>query len=257
MEHRRGNAPPFTARHRWVIARLRRLGAYLLVAATCVGCVTRESTVEFYIAEGYRFSRAERRAIEDITESTAIEARRVLPLLPRGIVVRVYAGRDVIPETGETASTVSPDIVIWVVNPNHDGGVLAVVRTWLRASLLHEFHHLVRAQTITSATLMDEVITEGLATVFERDVAGVSPPWGTYPDNVPAWVSELVALPPGADGSYWLRARHPDGRRWIGMRAGSYLVDRATTASGRSAADLVSASTDDVVSLATSGARLR
>ena len=232
----------------------------LLVAALCAACGTRETTVEFYFADarsgvgpGYRFSQAERRAIEDIVESTAIETRRVLPTLPRGLVIRIHPGKDVIPETGETASTVSPATVIWVVDPAHKGGVLSVVHTWLRATLLHEFHHLVRTQTITSTSLMDEVITEGMATVFERDVAGVSPPWGTYPENAADWVAELIALPPGSGTSYWVRARHPDGRRWIGMRAGTYLVDRAMKASGRSAADLVSAPAEEVIKIAATG----
>jgi uncharacterized protein YjaZ len=144
--------------------------------------------------------------------------------------------------------------VIWVVNPGHEGGVVTVVHAWLRATLLHEFHHLVRSQTITSASLMDEVIAEGMATVFERDVAGVAPPWGVYPDDVAEWVNELIALPSDANNSYWLRARHPDGRRWIGMRAGAYLVDRAMKASGKSAADLVSTPTAEVVALGTQAA---
>ena len=228
-----------------------RPSACLLVAAISAACAPQGTTVEFYFAEGYRFSRAERRVIEEIAESTAIETRRALPSLPRPLVIRVYAGKDVIPETGETASTVSPATVIWVVNPAHKGGVLAVVHNWLRATLLHEFHHLVRSQTITSTSLTDEVITEGMATVFERDVAGVSPPWGMYPkEEVAEWVNELIALPPGAGSSYWLRGRHSDGRRWIGMRAGTYLVDRAMKASGKSAADIVTASTEEVLNLA-------
>src|SRR5436190_3836198 len=123
-----------------------------------------------------------------------------------------------------------------MVDPAHDVGVLAVVHTWLRATLLHEFHHLVRYQTVRSGTLMDEVVTEGMATVFERDVGGVSPPWGMYPEDVMTWVSELVALPADANRRYWLTQIHPDKRRWIGMRAGAYLVDRAARASGKSAA---------------------
>lgn len=67
-----------------------RQGAGLLVAAMCVACGTRETTVEFYSADGYRFSRAERGAIEDMAEATAVEARRVLPSLPQRLVVRVY-----------------------------------------------------------------------------------------------------------------------------------------------------------------------
>jgi hypothetical protein len=62
-----------------------------------------------------------------------------------------------------------------------------------------------------------------------------------------------MSLPPGADSNFWVRARHPDGRRWVGMRAGTYLVDRAMKASGQSAADLVSSSTKAVVEMATAG----
>jgi hypothetical protein len=81
--------------HRQMLVGLRHC-AGLLLAAMCAGCGAHETTVEFYFAEGYRFSQAERRAIEQIAESTAIEARRALPSLPRGLVVRVYAGKDVI-----------------------------------------------------------------------------------------------------------------------------------------------------------------
>lgn len=227
--------------------------AWVIVAAISAACAAREPVVEFYLADGYRFSQPERRAIEAVAESTAIEARRVLPSLPPGLAVRVYAGRDVIPETGETGAAIPPATVIWVVNPGREGGVLAVVDTWLRASLLHEFHHLARLQTVESSSLMDEVVTEGLATAFERDVAGVVPPWGTYPDTAREWVSELISLPPTADRGLWLRASHPDNRRWIGMRAGTYLADQAIAKSGKSAAELVSASTEEVLELATSG----
>jgi hypothetical protein len=96
---------------------------------------------------------------------------------------------------------------------------------------------------------MDQVITEGMATAFERDFAGTSPPWGVYPDDVSDWAKELMALPPTARRDHWL-IRHPDGRRWIGYRAGTYLVDRAMRTSEQSSAELVSRSTEDVIKIA-------
>jgi uncharacterized protein YjaZ len=98
-------------------------------------------------------------------------------------------------------------------------------------------------------SLMDRVISEGMATAFERDFAGATYPWGQYPDDVAAWVTELMALPKDAPRDHWM-SRHPDGRRWIGYKAGTYLVDRAIKASGKSAAELVSASTEDVIRMA-------
>ena len=82
--------------------------------------------------------------------------------------------------------------------------------------------------------------------VFARDVGGVSAPWGAYPSQVDVWVKEVLALPRDAPRDLWMD-RHPDVRRWVGPQVGAYLVDRAISASGRSAADLVSASTDDIL----------
>jgi uncharacterized protein YjaZ len=137
------------------------------------------------------------------------------------------------------------------VDPNHTGGITATIQRELRATLFHEFHHLVRYATVgQSESLMDEVITEGMATVFERDAAGASPPWGMYPRNVMNWVTELSSLPPDADRGYWLTKSHADGRRWIGMRAGAYLVDQAMRTTGQSSAELVSTSTEDIIRMA-------
>jgi hypothetical protein len=98
--------------------------------------------------------------------------------------------------------------------------------------------------------MMDYVVAEGMATAFERDVTHAVPPWGEYPPEAAAWVEELRGLPTDPDHrQMWLR-RHPDGRRWIGYKAGAYLVDRATRASGRSAADLVTTKTREVLRLA-------
>jgi hypothetical protein len=44
--------------------------------------------------------------------------------------------------------------------------------------------------------------------------------------------------------------QHPDGRRWIGYRAGTYIADRAIAASSRSAAELVQTPTGEILSLA-------
>ena len=99
---------------------------------------------------------------------------------------------------------------------------------------------------------MDRVIGEGMANVFERDFGGASHPWMDYPDNVADWVKELMAQPPTqptAERQGWM-TRHPDGRRWIGHRAGTYLVDLAIRSSGQSAAGLVSTSTADVIRMA-------
>jgi len=99
------------------------------------------------------------------------------------------------------------------------------------------------------ASFMDNVVSDGLATVFERDEGGRPTPWGEYPDDVREWVAELLDLPVDASYHEWMFL-HPDGRRWIGYRAGTYIADKAIERSGLSSAQLVNTSTEEVLRFA-------
>ena len=195
----------------------------------------------------YAFSATERRTIARIAGLAALEARRHLPALPAQIALQVQSGGDVIPELGATAAAPGPALITWTVDPGHADGVVTIAETHLRAALLHECHHLVRQKAVAGHTLMDDVVSEGLATAFERDVGGVSPPWGQYTDDdAERWVREIQALPASARRREWL-AQLPDGRRWVGMRAGTYLVDRAMKTLNRTAAELATTPTVEIL----------
>jgi uncharacterized protein YjaZ len=98
---------------------------------------------------------------------------------------------------------------------------------------------------------MDAVISEGLATAFQRDFAQSGPLWGHYPDEIVSWVEELLGLPLSAYASYgqWM-IQHPDGRRWMGYRAGTYIADRAIERSGLTSAELVDMPTEAILGFA-------
>lgn len=223
-------------------------GLALLLLSAPLACERHEIDVDFS-DEGHSrsFSWSERRAIQKSADAAVREVRPLLPGLPQRLTLRARLDGDVIPETGETASAVPPAQIIWSVDPQRD--VLSVIRGQLRPTLFHELHHLARDATGSGRTLMDMVVTEGMATAFERDFANVQPPWGTPPPEVMDWTRELLAQPESAKRDHWL-IRHPDGRRWIGMRVGTFVVDRATKASGRSPAELVSTSTEEILRLA-------
>lgn len=199
--------------------------------------------------EGRRLSWGEQRELERVAESTFHEVRTVVAGLAAHIRLVVRWGTDVIAETGENGAAAQPDIVAWTLDPERD--VRTTIRAHLRATLAHELHHLARSRTVEPRTLVDRVVHEGLATAFERDFAGVDPPWGHAPPEgeALAWTDELLHQPPGADPTPWM-IRHSDGRRWVGMRVGTLLVDRARKASGRTAAQLVAAPTGEVLRLA-------
>lgn len=202
-----------------------------------LGCERSDVTIEYDASTAFSF--AERRAIQACVEPAVRDVRKLLPQLPKALSLVVRKGSDVIPETGETAMASPPNTIAWTVDPTRSEGVVGTVKSQLRATLHHELHHLVRDAAIRRASLMDHVVAEGLATAFERDFAGARPPWGDYPVHTSAWVAELRRLPKDAPLALWLYGKHGDGRRWVGLRAGTYLADRASKALGKSAADLV------------------
>jgi len=223
------------------------LAASLLAIAT--GCGEREVTVRYFRSETYTFSSADRAAIDRIANATAVEVREFLPRLPRQLELTVRPGTDVITEVGAAAAVMPPAAVMWTVDPAHAGGVVATAQKELRATLFHEFHHLVRSAAGIPRSVIDHAIHEGMATAFERDFAGRDRPWGNYGPEISALEEELLSLPSDAKFTDWVFS-HADGRRWIGLRVGTAWVDRSTAKSGRTSADLVSTPVEEILSLA-------
>jgi hypothetical protein len=223
-----------------------------VLVLSCVllpGCAESDLTIQFLRSETYTFSSSEKRAVEQLARSTIKEVRPLLAALPAKIHLTIRPGSDVIDVTGETAAAMAPDAIMWTVDPHSHGGVVAITRTWLRATLFHELHHLARSSAADPRSIVDYAIYEGMATIFERDFAGVQTPWGAYPENVNQWADELRRLPENASRRDWIYS-HPDGRRWIGIKVGAYWVDKASAKSKRSSADLCTTSTRDVLALA-------
>lgn len=224
----------------------------VLVLTACValsGCADSDLTIKFLRSETYSFSSSERREITEVARAAVKEVRPLLAALPKRIHLTVRPGSDVIDETGETAAAMPPDAIMWTVDPLRHGGVVAITRTWLRATLFHELHHLARSSANQLDSIVDRAVYEGMATAFERDFGRVETPWGAYPPNVHQWAIEFRRLPHNAPISDWIYA-HPDGRRWIGMKVGAYWVDQASAKSKRSSADLCTTPTPEVLALA-------
>ncbi|MFG6666264.1 DUF2268 domain-containing putative Zn-dependent protease [Halomonas sp. HNIBRBA4712] len=199
------------------------------------------------------FSSAARDAVEAVCAEVEPRVREHLPMLAGHLELACQTGSMVIPETGEMGLAISTTRVGWTVDNKRPQGVAAIARQELGYTLFHELHHLARGWVIhrnePRTTFMEGVVSEGLATVFEREIGGRRTPWGEYPDNVRDWVEELLALPVSAPYLPWM-IQHADGRRWIGYRAGVFIAEQAIRASGLSAARLVNVPTDDVLAMA-------
>jgi len=74
---------------------------------------------------------------------------------PGDLRLTVQVGDRVIPETGETAEVGLPRGVYRTVDPGHKGGVPGVATAQLRATLFHEWYHLVREAHFAPAFLAD------------------------------------------------------------------------------------------------------
>jgi hypothetical protein len=181
------------------------------------------------------------------------ELRQLLPGLPPDIVVSCSLGTHVVPGIGCGATAMDSRTIALVVKPSSTSTVEQILRDHLRHLLFHECHHLVRGWVrrggMRRRHFIDGVICEGLASAFERDAAGHAAPWCEYPEDVRAWVDELLALPLLADYRHWM-FHHPDGRQWIGYKAGTYITDRAIARSGLDAATLVSVPAERILELA-------
>jgi hypothetical protein len=94
--------------------------------------------------------------------------------------------------------------------------------------------------------MLDRAVREGLALAFERDCAHNWNPRGFYDAEAAQWVDELRAAPSELTVDEWSE-RHAHGRRWVVARTGTYLVDRALRASGKTASELATTPTAAII----------
>ena len=159
----------------------------LLLALALFGCGQHPVEIE-KTTVGRSLTTAEERALQEVADAAFRDVH--LPGLPPRITLIVKWGKDVTPETGETGATGYPGNVGLTLDPDRD--VLATIRTWARPCIIHELHHLARQSQIKPTALRDRLISEGLATAFERDFAHVAPPWGEPP---PESAADLILVP--------------------------------------------------------------
>lgn len=207
------------------------------------------------VIKDYHFSAEEQALIQSLANEAESDIRQLLPSLDKKLTLLVEASTLVIPDTGELGGAVSPGVVKWTVDPSRPGGVNKIAKTFLRHTLFHEFHHLARGYVFAGGnevkTFMDAVLSEGLGTAFARDYSGADAPWAKYPPEAADWLAEVKAVKGLQKYDQWMFL-HPDGRSWIGYKVGTYLVDQAMKASGKSTVELLMYSTDELIKLAES-----
>ena len=182
----------------------------------------------------------------------AAAASKLLPNAPKDITFLVQANNlhDVIPEYGSGAYTSNSRLILLTIDPGLPYGEEKQLE-YVRHAVFHEMSHASRfEQGLFHPDFLDRCVLEGLATVFERDKGGAEPLYGDYePEECKVWIDEIEAEYT-EDKHYEYMFRHRDGRRWIGYKVGTWIVDEAIRKSGKSIEELTRSESAEIRQLA-------
>lgn len=192
----------------------------------------------------------DRATLEAQVENTAHEALAVLPseLAFTNIMLEPTVAAYVIPETGCMGMTYDKTHVSLTFDPSLPYGKESLEKH-LRSTTFHELVHAVTfGHDPWQPGVLFGVVSEGLATVFERDYANADPLWGRYEDDdtMREWLKELQKLPATEQKDRRYFVEHPDGRKWIVYKTGTWLVDKLID-SGDDLFDLMELSHQDIL----------
>lgn len=198
-----------------------------------------------------------------LVESSHAEVRALLSTLPLDLEVELLvdaSSRLVIPGYGVGGISMSLQKVTVVFDPAFAGDRDEQLQR-LRAAVYHECFHAAHGFTVAGVDFrsllpLHDAVSEGAATVFERERAGSDPPWGQYLDEATmlGWLGELAALSVPYDMKRWKFWDAVTERRWIVYRAGTFAVDRALARhSGVSIEQVASLTPDEILELAELG----
>jgi hypothetical protein len=176
-------------------------------------------------------------------------AHKLLPVVSEKLSFVVQDNpRACIPETGDGARTYNAILVILSFDPALPYGEKDLLEH-IKASVFHEMNHAARfSKPIWHKNLLEWCLMEGLATVFERDRADCKPLWGEYPENTAEWLEEVKKAKDSEHDK--IMFRHPDGRRWIGYKVGTYITDEAMKKSGKTIEEITALECDEIFKLA-------
>jgi len=185
------------------------------------------------------------------------EARGLLPSLPATVQI-YFSDYSILPDSGIGGYAYSRDIITISLAPDFKDREKQL--SSIRPTVFHEAFHLCQHFTGENGPFsgIENALYEGMATVFEREYAGVFEPYGDYrqvPDTkLKEWVEVLRKLGAEefADEKVYPKWKfyHPElQERWIAYRTGAWMVDRVLKDQGLDILDLQTKTAADVLSL--------
>ena len=207
--------------------------------------------------DSLKFTESQKVFISKVISNSEEEVRKLLPKLPDSIKVIVEAvdwDLDIVKGVTGRAETNSPPLVLVQISHHYKGGVIDSVYQGIKSTIFHELHHLSRGWAIQdnkfSYGIPNAMVNEGLAVAFTEIYTGNINEVESYTDEADNWVKEILALPLDASYSEWMMGEHPDGRTYIGYRAGNFLARQAMKNSGKSILELSNLMPNEIIKLA-------
>lgn len=209
----------------------------------------KQSTLEIKVhfdESGDGLTKTEKKGIQQIIDSHGKEATVILEKLPDSVIIEVRIIdsdlRTVDGVTGWTNEHEPNGRIVTLISKVYPGGALQAAKDGMKTFIFHEFHHLMRGWSIHqnkfAQGIDNAIINEGLAVVFAEDYTGIRHEANAYSDEAEQWVEEILRLPKGANYNHWVSGKHPDGRTYIGYRAGNFVIRRAMNKSDKSILEL-------------------
>lgn len=209
----------------------------------------------------FQFGQEQKTSVQKMIRRGFKQCKELLPGLPDIMNLTVFPHRtfNVIEVDGSGGYAAARNWLPLFMNPWHEKGFDWVVSNSLKGTLYHELHHV--AANYTYADGYDDFVKEslqlavyeGMAVAFERDFSGREVLWGEYdPDTIGQWLQDYKAAYKKDDYNFvhW-NFQHPDGRKWIKYRVGTYIVDQAIKNNpGQTAATLASIPPKEIIKMA-------
>ena len=166
-----------------------------------------------------------------LTTTTKETIRSIQMVLPVGhLIIRIV----------DNPALIIPEIGIGGFNPNQNEVVIAFDSDFFgqrkdtinyKMILCHEIHHAVRRRSVGyGSTLLEAIISEGLADHFSMEITGVvAPPWSValHKDDLKQLTE--IAQPLWTNSNYnhdkWFFGTDPTIPRWSGYAIGFAMVD--------------------------------
>ncbi len=194
---------------------------------------------------------------ESLISDSLDEVRKLLPNLSESVQI-YFSDYGILEETGIGGYAYSSNIITISLDPNFDDK--GKQEASIRPTVFHESFHLSQGFTGEDGpfSAVDNALYEGMATVFEREYAGVFEPYGDYRQisekKLKWWTEELreMSAEVFADEEVYSKWKfyHPELKeQWIAYRTGTWLVDKILKKKGLTILDLRTKKATDVLSM--------